>query len=396
MSSAKSKSLTASYAPIQGLYWMYFAPVMSFSSFYLLSGGFTNTQIGVIAAIASILSAVLQPALASYADKPQSPSLKKLIQLMYLLQIILAIGLFISHSTILTGLLYGCSITLLLLLTPFINALGMESINQGHKLNFGLARGAGSVCYALICYVLGIITVKAGPVSIPTTVVFLCLLSVGCLAFFPFSKEKSNSTVAAADTPKENHSNPLAFFKKYKRFSLVVFGCIFIYLSHILLNNFSFQIAQAKGGGSAEMGTASAIAAMSELPALFLFGFIIKNFRSNVLLKVSGIFYTLKALSTFLAPGIAVFYGVQIFQMLGWGLMTAASVYYVNAVMEPEDAIKGQAYFTMSYTLGSVLGSLLGGTLIDLAGVQVMLLFATVSALFGAVIIFIFAERTSE
>ena len=47
----------------------------------------------------------------------------------------------------------------------------------------------------------------------------------------------------------------------------------------------------------------------------------------------------------------------------------------------------------MTYTLGSVIGSFLGGALIDFAGVSSMLLFATVSALFGAVIVFIFAER---
>lgn len=48
----------------------------------------------------------------------------------------------------------------------------------------------------------------------------------------------------------------------------------------------------------------------------------------------------------------------------------------------------------MTYTLGSVIGSFLGGALIDFARVSSMLLFATVSALFGAVIVFIFAERT--
>ena len=84
------------------------------------------------------------------------------------------------------------------------------------------------------------------------------------------------------------------------------------------------------------------------------------------------------------------------YRFFRWGLMTAASVYYVNALMEPEDAIKGQAYFTMAYTLGSVLGSFLGGTLIDLAGVHAMLLFSTVSAFIGALIVLIFAERTSK
>ena len=86
MSPSKSKNLTPSYAVIQGLYWMYFAAIMSFSGFFLLSGGFTNTQIGILAAIAGLLSAVLQPVLAGYADQPQSPSLKKLIQMLYLLQ----------------------------------------------------------------------------------------------------------------------------------------------------------------------------------------------------------------------------------------------------------------------------------------------------------------------
>lgn len=217
MSPSKSKNLTPSYAVIQGLYWMYFAAIMSFSGFFLLSGGFTNTQIGILAAIAGLLSAVLQPVLAGYADQPQSPSLKKLIQMLYFLQLILVIGLFLSHSLILTGLLYGSSIALLQLMTPFINSLGMESINQGHSLNFGLARGMGSVAYACICYILGIITVKAGPVSIPITVIVLTLLSLGILILFPFSKAKSDST--ATNAPKSSSdSNPILFFRKIQTF----------------------------------------------------------------------------------------------------------------------------------------------------------------------------------
>ena len=365
MSSAKSKNLTGSYSCIQALYWMYFAAIMSFSGFFLLGEGFSNTQIGIIAAVAGIMSALLQPVLAGYADRPDSPSLKKIIQILYVIQLLLGIGLFFSRTLILTGLLYGISIALLQLMTPFINALGMESINQGQKLNFGLARGMGSVAYAVICYVLGII--------------------------IPFVKTQKS---AQTSSDSKSLANPLLFFRKYRRFSLVLIGCIFIYLSHVLLNNFNFQIAQGKGGGSAEMGTASAIAAMCELPTLFLFGYIIKKIRCDLLVRFAGIFFVLKALGTFLAPGISMYYGVQVFQMLGWGLLTAASVYYVNAIMEPEDAIKGQAYFTMTYTLGSVIGSFLGGALIDFARVSSMLLFATVSALFGAVIVFIFAERT--
>ena len=81
MSSAKTKNLTPIYAFIQGLYWMNFAAIMGYSGFYLLGSGFSNTEIGIIIAIAGILSAVLQPVLARYADRPESPSLKKFLQI---------------------------------------------------------------------------------------------------------------------------------------------------------------------------------------------------------------------------------------------------------------------------------------------------------------------------
>lgn len=135
MSSVKTKNLTPLYAFIQGLYWMNFAAIMGYSGFYLLGSGFSNTEIGIIIAIAGILSAVLQPVLASYADRPESPSLKKFLQLLLVLQLILGISLLFCKSILLTGVVYGCGVTLLQLLTPFINSLGMESINQGHNLN---------------------------------------------------------------------------------------------------------------------------------------------------------------------------------------------------------------------------------------------------------------------
>lgn len=391
MSSVKTKNLTPLYSFIQGLYWMNFAAIMGYSGFYLLGSGFSNTEIGIIIAVAGILSAVLQPALASYADRPESPSLKKFLQLLLVIQLILGIALVFCRSILLTGVVYGCGVTLLQLLTPFINSLGMESINQGQKLNFGIARGMGSVAYAALSYVLGIITSRTGITAVPVCIMIVTLVLIGCLALFPFTK----SNTVAVQNDKKQSLNPLQFFCKYKRFTIVLAGCVLIYLGHVLLNSFTFQIVQSKGGGSSEMGTATAIAAMSELPTLFLFGYMLKKVRCDIWFRMTGIFFTLKSLGSLLAPNMTVFYGIQIFQMLGWGLMAAASVYYVNSVMDAEDAIKGQAYITMTYTLGSVIGALLGGTLIDLSGVNTMLLFATVCAAIGSIIIFFGAEKTA-
>ena len=64
--------------------------------------------------------------------------------------------------------------------------------------------------------------------------------------------------------------------------------------------------------------------------------------------------------------------------------------------MEPQDVIKGQAYFTMTYTIGTVLGALLGGWLIDLAGVSAMLIFGTAAASIGAVLMLFATEKPAE
>lgn len=387
---AKQQNLTVSYSFIQGFYWMNFSAIMGFASLYLLDGGFTNTEIGMIIAIAGIISAILQPLIAGYADRSSSPSLKKIVLGLIFIQLVLGFLMLFAFQKafVFTGILYGCTITLLQLLTPFVNSLGMESINQGKKLNFGAARGMGSVAYALMSYLLGAVAEKTGAVSVPVSISVMSLALVSALMFFPFHKTETLHT-----GPKTETSNPLAFFRKYKRFSVVLIGCIFIYLSHVLLNSFTFQIVESKGGGSAEMGTSMAIAALAELPTLFLFTFMLKKARCDFWFRICGIFFTLKSLGTLLAPDIPVFYGIQFLQMLGWGLIAVSSVYYVNSIMEEQDAIKGQAYITMTYTLGSVIGALLGGALIDAVGINAMLIFATISAAAGMLILLFATEH---
>ena len=60
--------------------------------------------------------------------------------------------------------------------------------------------------------------------------------------------------------------------------------------------------------------------------------------------------------------------------------------------MEEHDKVQGQAYMTMTSTMGAVIGSTVGGAIIDLLGIQVMLVAAVAIAGIGAILIF----RTTE
>lgn len=196
----QKQNLTPGYACIQGFFWMVFAAVMGFSSIYLLSAGFSNTEIGLIIAAAGTVSAVLQPVTASYADRPESPSLKKILIVLGAALLVCAVLLLALRQRVvlLTGLFYGGCITITQLIVPLMNALGMETLNQGYSLNFGVSRGMGSVAYAVAAYILGIIAAKAGAFSVPLSILLINGCCVSALVLFPFSK-----TVRESKTEKE-------------------------------------------------------------------------------------------------------------------------------------------------------------------------------------------------
>lgn len=386
----EQKGCTVKYSFVQIFLWMGYVPVLGFASVYLLQKGFSNTQIGLLCAAAALLSALIQPPLAAHADRRNSPKLTVYLLIMGALLVLMGGLLLIpGKPAALEGLFLGIALVILPALTPFVNSLGTESLNQGKKLNYGVARGIGSAAYALISSVLGVLASRFGVFMIPFSImlVFLCFLAA--TALFPFQKTER----AEAEEKPGQRKGQERFFQRYGNFAWILVGCTLLYVCHALMNNFLFQIVESKGGGSAEMGTCMAICACAELPVMFLFGSMVKRVRCDIWFRLTGVFYTLKILGTLLVPGIAGLYAIQILQMFGWALICVASVYYVNELMEPQDAIKGQAWMTATFSIGAVIASCAGGWLIDQFGVRTMLLFATAASALGMVILLRFCKR---
>ena len=389
---SKSKSLTPGYALIHSTFWMAYAASTSYTSVYLLDAGFTNTQIGLLIAAVGLISAFLQPTTAAYADKPTSPSLKKIvIAICVTFSALAAILLFSGKaSPVLIIICYGGLVMINQLLIPLVNALGMQSINQGKNLNFGVARGIGSVAYAVAAYFIGIIVAASGTSAAPLCAVIFSVLMILVVMKFPFQKVVTDAPAKAPETKAKRHTpfdSLIYFFNHYRSFCYVLVGYVFICTCHMLLNNFAFQIISTKGGGTAEAGTALSLGAMAELPTMFLFGHLLKKAPAATWYRTASIFFVLKAVGSLLAPNVLTFYAVQLQQMGAWAQNTVSSVYYVNSIMDKQDAIKGQACMTMAFTLGNVVSALFGGPLLDYAGITITLLFATAMGVIGMLII---------
>ncbi len=393
----KKKNATIYYGLIMATYSVGYVTLSAFSSLYLLDLGLNNGAVGILLAVASMVSVLLQPSVGSVIDRNPKISSKHMLLLMAVLIAVLGLLLIFipGHNLVLSTILYGVSIMLLMLGQPFLNALGMDAINYGYPINFGIGRSMGSMGYALGSAAFGRISVMFGAKSVPVAFTIAFCVLCGLIYIYPVKKEIAAPTDDATSEIRSQKENPFLFLGKYKRMAAMLLGLMLIYFSHVLINTFSLQVVTNKGGTSSDMGTAAAIAAICELITMLLFPLYMKRFKLHQMLRVSGIFFTLKIFLSFLVPNMFTFYIIQATQMFGWGIMSIGIVYYVNNLVGENDKAKGQAYAGMAYTLSSVLGSFLGGNIIDWLGVDMMLIIGSVLAAVGTVVVWITVEDRS-
>ena len=391
---------TAHYSLIQGSYWMSTLLVSTFANVYLLAKGFSNTQAGLVLAFGGAAASILQPLAGGFLDRNQKITLHKAITALSVLMMVCAalLCLFKMPGYCL-GPLYVGMVTLLWLLTPLINSIGMHYINRGVKINFGIARGFGSLAYAAAALVLGNVVERLGESVLPLTVILVYGVLIAGTLTFHFGQQWSPKE---GELPQDSRSAPKAeaekgtsetagpqdsFIRKYPRFMVLILGMMLAYVSHILINNFMYQIVVFYGGDSSVFGSMTALGSALELIVMFGFSAYGKKFSMGTWLKISGLFFLVRAAGTYLAGGIPLLYAIQVTQMLSYGLSIVASVHYVNEKIPQADQIKGQSYVTAVYSVASVIGSMAGGWIIDMFSVPVMLLCAVIISAVGAVIV---------
>ena len=387
----EKKNLTLNYVTIQIGMWAMYAPLMGYTSVFLLAKGFSNTKVGIISGLGCIISAVLQAMVSSYADRENSKSVKTLLIMFVGLQIVLAGILFALGNNFVPaiGIIFGALIAIMQLMVPLTNSLAMEMMNQGKKINYGAARGTASMMYALLVNTMGIFA-KGDELSIVPIAAILSatVLLIGTI-LFPFKK-----TVRITESGIKSKEDSKPFLIKYPKIALFVAGAICAYVGHNLINVFLFQIVTLKGGNHVNMGVCLSVAAVFEIPVMFGFVYLVAKRDSSMWVRVGGVGIMLKIILTLIVPDMISLYIVQICQLFGFATFVVATVYYANQAVEECDRVKGQAYMTMANTLGIVFASMLGGVLIDRYGTNGMMIVGSVITVIGCVMIFMSTTKS--
>lgn len=360
------------YIAMQMGFWAMFAAIVAYQTALLLDRGFTNGEAGLMTSVRCLAGIVFQPLLGGFADRHPGVPLKGIVGVSLALS--LAAGVWywaepamgLAQTALVWVVIGGLGVSSY----PLMDAMAVQFINDGMPIRYSLGRGLGSLAYAVVCVLLGL---QVGQWGVETTLVTFLLLTAAEIALV-FTYPTWHPHAPAAQAEQARPQSALSLLRSNPRFTLMLVGVLFGLTAVLPLSNFLVNVILSRGGTAADLGLAMFLMGGFELPAAFLFPRLLRRLGSGRILVLSMFFGTLKGVALLLTWNLAGVLLCQPLQMLGYGLFTPASVYFVNESVPPADRVRGQTIMMVaSNGLGGMLGGLLAGWTLDAGGANWML-----------------------
>ena len=391
-----TKKLNIEYFSLQSLFWMTYCMVVGFSVTYLLSCGYSNSEAGYILASANICALILQPFFADLADRSKKINAMTIFLVSIEIIFVCSIGLFfIGVRSLILTLIYVVMITLANAVIAFLTSIQFLMDTSKSKINFGLCRAGGSLCFAILSALMGIMIERIGMKSIPLALFIITLLMIGLCIFI--TRHSINGNIKAVLTLEKKRSSSLfVFFKENPRFMILSIAMLFIYYAHAFITNFTISIVRNVGGDNREMGYLIAFMALMELPGMIGFKEISRRFKVSSLLLFSMIMFSIKTIIVWLSPSLMTLTFGFALQVVSFAIYIPASVQYANIIIDEKDTVKAQMMFNLMQTGGAVFSSIIGGWLIDFSGISHALLVGAILSCIGTIIAFAGIQNTKR
>ena len=373
------------HASMQATFWGGYCAIWSFITVFLLYRGFMNTQVGIITAVSTTIPTFIAPKLSALADKdPRFGVRRQAIFYTVLLEIAALFMWGFGQYKIVDTAVYLFIGILLVIVPSYFSVMVNDFAVRGLNVNFGLGRGMGSLCYGLCSLLLGFITERYSPVLILPVFVVLNALTLLSIVTFRYPLP-SLPPAKAADVPVSN----LALLKKYPSFALLVLGCGLMMGGHSTVCTYLIHVCERAGVGESAMGTMMAIGAVVEVPVMLLFNRFLRVKPLKFWLALSAFGFVLRQSLLAVATTPALLYVASFLQIIENSLYVPATTLYVVRYLDSANQAKGQALiYTMANGLGPAIALFLGGRLMDLYGVNaLMVMIVAVSAVGAAIVL---------
>jgi predicted MFS family arabinose efflux permease len=260
----------------------------------------------------------------------------------------------------------------------------MARREENPRINYGIARGLGSAGFAVGAVTIGLVAERLG-----ITVIFPIYLGiVGVTALLVLQIPRVHRHSSEATSPTEASAGHAKAILSNRPYLLLLVSTFFAFVGLRAGLTFLPILVEELNGAVSDVGFAHSVAALSEIPFLFLSGWIFLRWRGVGLIVFLLALLSVRLVGYTLLSAIPELFVLQTSHGLTFGLFLAATVDYIHRIAPPEHRSFFQALAPSVYFgLGSISGSWLGGLVIERFSVDVMYRGAALSALLGSTVL---------
>ena len=377
----KKKNLTLIYSFIQSSYWMSSCIAAGFAANFLQGKNFDNSELGMVSALGNLLGIVVATILAAKMDKSQKYAALKVLPYLLLGQLGVQILLLFVNNKLLIGILFGLFICSYVVVNTPILKIYADAGYLNIDINYSLARGIGSLSYVVISFLLGPIIDRVGIRSIIFASIIVSIYQL--ISYYLIKKQMPDIFI---EKQEENSVSLKEFILHNKNFSVMLFGTIFLFISHNFVTGFLINVVRNVGGSSGDMGFLNGFMAVTEIPVMIFYTKLLGKRNQKNILIISYIAFTLKALAFALSNSLTALTLSYLLQAPSFAFYAGAIVPYIERNIDYENAAKAQSLaFTMT-NIGAVLANMIAGYLYDSITVSGTLYVGVIICLIGSII----------
>jgi len=369
----------------QAVYWFGFCNYIVFMVTTLIDHGWSANAAAASMTAMSVIVMVMQPVYGHLCDKYLSE--KKLsVLLLSLTSVFLLLLPFSLRSGNATLVLINmiCITATGTQIGSLIDAWIVGLKQEQPSINYGLIRGMGSLAYALAAQFAGTISIIFGHSAriwigsgFYLLAVFVALTFRPARRSYQISEEKS--------VVKLNTVQAFCLIFSSKQYCLLMAVSFFLMLNVGAMTTLLQLLIRDFGGTTAQIGTASAVMAGSEVPFMFLMAWLLKKLKFQKLLLFCGIVYVIRMFISAYAVTVNGLVFTQALQGLSYAVLMPITMSYLSQILD--ERVRSMAVTTfaaVTTSLSGIIGNLVTSAFLaaGLSAQNALVLFAF-SALLG-------------
>lgn len=367
------------FSAIEFFFWAACSAYYPYFVIFLRDRGLSNTTIGTIAAIVSSIVVFAHPFWGMMSDFLNS--VKKVFILAIAAASVLLLTLPLYQKAVILGLVLVLVTFFESPLMPLLDSWLVRSIKDDETISYGSVRFWGSVGFALMVLVMGVVVDRFGIEIIFWIYASLSLLTITACLFI-----KDVKPAQAASFKNFQPGNLL----KIRPYLFFIILSTILFMPHRASMVFLPTLFEHIGGTGKEYGILYFLMAMSEVPVFIFSGRLLSKFKPKTLIGISLPFFILRQIlySMTTTPVQAIL--IQLIHGLSLGLFLAGSVFYIYELAPEHLKATAQTLATsMYFGLSGIVGNMAGGFIIDKYGLKLFYQIGCIVSVIAAILFII-------